>query len=658
MIDCSYGQRNVRGPSKSQGEMSRLVSRVRELEAEKVTPSSSQGPQSSLHQRPHVSNAQQQAGLGAMMELGEDAHMTRNHEDSSAASFMNQLRATIEQQVSPEAPRPPSSAAPKSRLPRQGRRGATQQSFDYVLPPRKKADELLRIYWQLVDPLYPFLEKDDFDSTYQCLWTGAALECDEATLLCLLNTIFSLACALDASSPPEDRRALADTFFARANQFINLDLLQEESLLTVQCFLILGQYLQSTNEPQKCWTFVGLAIRTAQTLGLHLPSTSAHAQNNQETDLLRRVWHGCILLDRALSMTFGRPSMITTQAANSVPKPLPHIDIHACECTLGDSQSEQILQDRHFFIESLRLYEILNDILLSIYTPVSDEAETFDEDSIVLGKSSAAHLSAIFRIDEGMRLYVRQLPRHLKFGCLDRRTIMHERQTNVLWLRYHHIRILLLRNALTHTCVSPQNAFCSIDMVLPSRVALQCAILCVETSIRVVEFFSEKTKSGQSVDTVLDRILPAWWYNIFYIYTAATVLIAARLSTAITADVSNKRLTDTLEEAIRLLKMFSRYSKNADRCVAALRILLDNFPWRMDQSSRIQDQHIQSDQSQTVYPVDLPSMVSERNSSSATEFAAISLPADLEQLPDLDFALDWNDLSWLSSVPINLSYNC
>ena len=42
---------------------------------------------------------------------------------------------------------------------------------DYVLPPRKVADSLVRSYWTFVHTLYPFLHKPAFMKTYSRLWS-------------------------------------------------------------------------------------------------------------------------------------------------------------------------------------------------------------------------------------------------------------------------------------------------------------------------------------------------------------------------------------------------------------------------------------------------------------------------------------------------------
>ncbi|KAI1045989.1 hypothetical protein LB505_013872 [Fusarium chuoi] len=75
------------------------------------------------------------------------------------------------------------------------------------------------------------------------------------------------------------------------------------SLELVQCLLVTSQYLQSTYNPHQTWMVIGSAIRMAQGLGLHLPETSANRPDPGERELLRRIWYGCVLMDRILQKT-------------------------------------------------------------------------------------------------------------------------------------------------------------------------------------------------------------------------------------------------------------------------------------------------------------------------------------------------------------------
>ena len=90
----------------------------------------------------------------------------------------------------------------------------------------------------------------------------------------MLNTVFALGCQLNNKIEPEQKESNANVYFERAIGLLRLDLLGFGSFHLVQALLLMGQYLQSTNTPHRCWVLVGLAIHIAQDLGLDLQQTS------------------------------------------------------------------------------------------------------------------------------------------------------------------------------------------------------------------------------------------------------------------------------------------------------------------------------------------------------------------------------------------------
>lgn len=71
----------------------------------------------------------------------------------------------------------------------------------------------------------------------------------------------------------------------------------------------MGLFLQGTQKPIQAWTTHGLAVKAAFQLGLHSKEAS-RSFPPLERELRKRAWYGCIILDRTLSMTFGRPAAI------------------------------------------------------------------------------------------------------------------------------------------------------------------------------------------------------------------------------------------------------------------------------------------------------------------------------------------------------------
>jgi hypothetical protein len=118
-----------------------------------------------------------------------------------------------------------------------------------------------------------------------------------------LNVIFALGAQFQAEIDPTDRIAKGKSIFALAQQPFTLDLLAQPKLETVQCLLLMTPYLQSTENPDYCWSLCGFATRTAQAIGLHIPpvdgiNPAGTKLDQVDFEVRRRVWGCCILMDR------------------------------------------------------------------------------------------------------------------------------------------------------------------------------------------------------------------------------------------------------------------------------------------------------------------------------------------------------------------------
>lgn len=174
----------------------------------------------------------------------------------------------------------------------------TSPALSYVLPPRRQADHLMDLYWFYVDPLYPFLDRKRWTAAYNAIFAGTAMDLNERAFMATLNVILALSTQLLESQSLEQREQSSEAFFRRAQELLPMNPWEPGSLELVQCLLVTSQYLQSTYNPHQTWMVIGSAIRMAQGLGLHLPETSASRSDPGERELLRRIWYGCVLMDR------------------------------------------------------------------------------------------------------------------------------------------------------------------------------------------------------------------------------------------------------------------------------------------------------------------------------------------------------------------------
>ena len=276
----------------------------------------------------------------------------------------------------------------------------------------------MSVHWTYVHVLYPYLDKLQTERDYEKLWRANGSIIDERSFMCLINVIFALSSQIDGSTPIEERQSCARVFYLRARELLDIE--ETGSVRSVQSLLLLGQYYQSTSEPHGCWMFTGIAIRTAQSLGLHLAETSENATDIRARELFRKVWHGCILMDRVVSMTYGRPCMIGPKAAQAVPLPLPIDEEYlATEIVQRQPGQTQKTFSVEFYVLSLTLYDIMHDILFNFYSVNGQSSQPADNKYFGFLDQEE---NSIFEIDRRLATWSDSLPDHFRITTLEKPT--------------------------------------------------------------------------------------------------------------------------------------------------------------------------------------------------------------------------------------------
>ncbi|KAF4922617.1 Sorbicillinoid biosynthetic cluster transcription factor sor3 [Colletotrichum viniferum] len=570
--------------------------------------------------------------VDSMTTVREDGTVTGEYfGSSSAGSFTNQIKAAIDARLGPATEtRGPRGSIFKSSLPFNG--GGPGAQADYVLPARKQADHLTDLYWYYVDPLYPFLDRQRFDHSYRALFAGTSLDADERVFVSILNIIFALSTQLIESMPPKQRDSSSQGYFTRAQDLLQLGLWDTGSVELIQCLLIMSQYLQSTNNPHQTWMIVGSCVRIAQGLGLHLPETALELSSEPERDLVRRIWHGCILMDRMIAITHGRPAMISDHLALTVVlPPIPDGDAQG-----GNTVELHRLRYQGFFVKSLELYEVINQAVLAFYT-TSPRLKSPTSPSHLGQHSQERHeldLGVALQLDQRLTKWEKNTPSFLAMA--EPETQLDEvfrRQAVILRIRLLHARMLLLRPMLTRFCLSqcPNSTQAHDD--LSSRVMQQCAMVCVEAAQSLISVIVQFQRHDGTLG-----LLPAWWYRVFYIYTAATVLIAARLRPTV---FSSLDISKSWNQAMALLHDHESLGPSPKRCAAALQILSTKMFQEQPQTTTLTNSETN--------PV-MPAVPSEQETFDMPfTYMAQDAAFDMDAI-----SFDVNDFSWLNSMPGSL----
>ncbi|GLA62228.1 hypothetical protein AtubIFM55763_003538 [Aspergillus tubingensis] len=230
----------------------------------------------------------------------------------------------------------------------------------FTLPTRRMADNFMSCFWNFTHPIYPILHKPTFVISYDSLWvpptesfSGSVCgNAEDPIFLSTMNIVFAIGCQFSDLVAPGKRTSLADQFYQRSRALYDIDALDSASLLTVQMLLLTGLYLQSTKYASRCWHMIGLAIRTAQDIGIHIEHTRP-SKTQLEREMRRRatrpyVWSAKYDLQQLVC---------SSTAAND-------------EYLLQDGEGIQPSQSQSsmgFFVCSIQLFEILNRIMSRIY---------------------------------------------------------------------------------------------------------------------------------------------------------------------------------------------------------------------------------------------------------------------------------------------------
>ena len=167
------------------------------------------------------------------------------------------------------------------------------------LPHRHVANHLLERYFSLVHPITPYLVENEVRQQYEQLWTSE--KAPSSLWVAQLNLVFALGIQFSECGPegiPLSTKDGGNQFYRHARGFIVSNAFSRNSVGMLQTLLLEIHYQQGTGRANQCWLGVGLAIRMAQGLGLHLKIPDDSSVPPLKRELYRRLWWGCFSLDR------------------------------------------------------------------------------------------------------------------------------------------------------------------------------------------------------------------------------------------------------------------------------------------------------------------------------------------------------------------------
>ncbi|KAF7552800.1 hypothetical protein G7Z17_g4101 [Cylindrodendrum hubeiense] len=156
--------------------------------------------------------------------------------------------------------------------------------------------------WQYPQFMFIYREgflRDHLGDRVNCKYWSSAL----LLSICALGTLMS--------TDEEDRRS-SEQFFTAAESILMVTGMTMPSIVTVQAFLCLAFYEIGRGNLSKGWGFSGIAFRIAQDLGFQKDpknwiSYDASLTTDEDVEIRRRIYWGCYISDKLISLILGRP---------------------------------------------------------------------------------------------------------------------------------------------------------------------------------------------------------------------------------------------------------------------------------------------------------------------------------------------------------------
>lgn len=437
--------------------------------------------------------------------------------------------------------------------------GASNSPSEWILPLRRVANGYVERYICDVLPLYPFVHKETFLNTYEMVWKDDQNREEDDLFYCVLNLVFALGVLHSNGPKKKELFAKAEVYFTRCDSKLTTDVMSHGSLILVQVLLLKSQYLQATRRAGECWNVIGLSIRVAQSLGIHLNNVISSRNSLLEQEMCRRLWHGCIMMDTIGSMTFGRPLMGSAAFKVDYPQETDDHLITDEKVTFCSGPSKA-----SFFVKSLHLYEILGELLQKLYL---DPA---------VGRKNMYH--DLFSLDEKLLLFEESLPNHLRVGS-GINVEPFQRQAIILRARFLHVKIMLYKSVFFSAYTAARNDQGGQRSPLSYDAEACIFDASLKTSFELISLMVDNNKR-------VPNILPALWYNVFYVYTCSTVLLMGKMQAVSAKSKFVSQIESSWVDATKFLKMLLEESESAAKCLQFLESVNDDIEnWELDKAS-------------------------------------------------------------------------
>ncbi|PYI33009.1 C6 transcription factor [Aspergillus indologenus CBS 114.80] len=337
-------------------------------------------------------------------------------------------------------------------------------------------------------------------------------------------------------------------YFKAGRQLLEITDCRDLTSLQAICFMIL--FLQSSAKLSTCYSYIGIAQRSALRLGLHRNVTIHFTPLEQE--MRKRIFWTIRRMDVYVSTLLGLPLMLNDDDIDQVyPESVDSEFITKNGILPVPSDHTPLMAGA---IAHTRLTNITLKVVQYIYPVKKAQHPVASDQRYVVSHSK------IREIERDLQAWMEELPAALRPGTEVSPQL--ERIRQLLRISYAHVQVILYRPFLHY--VSSGSQARGVD-----RRSYACAAACVSVSRNIVHITTGMHKRG--------LLNGSFWFTMYTTYFAILSLLFFVLENPDSPTAKDGVLKDAMEGKNTLAGL-AKKSMAADRCSQSLNGLFKNLP--------------------------------------------------------------------------------
>ena len=184
-----------------------------------------------------------------------------------------------------------------------------------VLPTKEQADLLIAKYFEVVDPVYPFLHRRTFYADYERFWSlpPEAKNQTDASFMALHYAMYALGTQFMPFPSYHECSQSAEFYCSAANQALRVySYLNRTSMRAIQAMTLMAYFLMNDNHASDAYAWAGIHLRQAYAMRLHRdPDIVVPDASVLEKQQRRKLWQAVFFQDTFLTVLLKLPPTAT-----------------------------------------------------------------------------------------------------------------------------------------------------------------------------------------------------------------------------------------------------------------------------------------------------------------------------------------------------------